>query len=192
MGTTWEDLILETLPLRQEILDWCKVYPEFQKDLKALASERFLHIGAVMITHPPGTNDEAIGIYTYDYKNNLPLFKQDFIIDVGRAHKEFILYTGFPKGTQNTQYVKHINDFLSKYGKSGNYADTHHLTFDQLPADKEIRERAARMIQRSKNLPKNITNLSPQMAADFTIKIKEAKKNGWVDIRKQDKDGDIN
>src|SRR3989344_7524964 len=130
MGTVWEDLILETLPLRQEILDWCKTHPEFQKGLKALASERFLHIGTIMITHPPGTNDEVIGIYAYDYKNNPSLFKQDFIVDVEGVHKEFILYTGFPKETQSTKYVKHINDFFLKYGKNGNYANSHHITFD--------------------------------------------------------------
>ena len=186
MGTTWEDLILEMLPLHQEILDWCKTHPEFQKGLKALASERFLHIGTIMITHPPGTNDEVIGIYAYDYKNNPSLFKQDFIVDVEGVHKEFILYTGFPKGTQSTKYVKHINDFFLKYGKNGNYANSHHLTFDELPTDKEIRERATRMIYRSKNLPKDIINPPPQMVADFLTEIREAKKNGWVNIRKPD------
>ena len=62
----------------------------------------------------------------------------------------------------------------------------HHLTLDQLPADKEVRERAIRMIHRSKNLPENITNPPPQMVADFIIKIREAKNNGWVNIRKPD------
>ena len=114
MDITWYDVILETLPFSQEIIDWCRVYPEFQKGLKALASERFLHLGAIIITHPPGTNDEVIGIYAYDYKNNPPLFKQDFIVNVGETNKDFILYTGFPKGVQNTKYVKHINDFFSK------------------------------------------------------------------------------
>lgn len=177
MDITWEDVVLETLPFRQEILDWCKNHPEFQKGLKALASERFLHIGTAMISYPPGTTDEVIGIYAYDYKHNPPLFKQDFIVDVGTAHKEFILYTGFPKGTQNTKYVKHINDFFSKYGKNGNYSGVHHLTFDQLPNNEEVRERAVRMIQRSKNLPKNVTTPPQQMLAEILKKIREDKKN---------------
>lgn len=181
---TWEDLILETLPFRQEILDWCRSHPEFQKGLKALASERFLHLGTIVISYPPGTNDEVLGIYAYDYKNNPPMFKQDFIVDVGGLHKEFVLYTGFPKGTQNTKYVKNINDFFSRYGKNGNYAGTHHLTFDQLPNDPEIRRRAKRMIERSKDLPEDITHPPQQMMVDYLQKIKDAKTGKWAEIRK--------
>ncbi len=130
MNITWEDLLLETLPFREEILAWCKLHQEFKRGLKVLASERFLHLGTVVVSYPPGTNDEVVGMYAYDYKNNPPLFKQDFIVDVGLAHKEFILYTGFSKGTQSTKYVKHINDFFSKYEKNGNYQGSHHLTLD--------------------------------------------------------------
>src|SRR5581483_9200401 len=150
MSLTWEEVVLETLPFRQEILDWCKFHPEFQKGLKALVSERFLHLGVVIISYPPRTNDEIIGIYVYDYKNNPPLFKQDFIVDIAGYHKEFILYSGLPKGTQSTKYVKHIKDFLSKYGRNGNYANSHHLKFEELPEDVEIRKRAKAMIARSK------------------------------------------
>ncbi|HSX19025.1 MAG TPA: hypothetical protein VLE91_02715 [Candidatus Saccharimonadales bacterium] len=187
MSITWEDIILETLPFRQEILDWCKAHPEFQKGLKALASERFLHLGVVIISYPVGTNDEVLGIYAYDYKNNPSLFKQDFIVDVDGKHKEFILYTGFPdKGTQNSKYVKHINNFLSKYGKNRAYAGTHHLTFEELPADSEIRKRAKKMIQRAKDLPEDVTHPPQQMLEDYLIKIKEAKRNGFTNTRKLD------
>ncbi len=189
MGITWEDLILETLPFREEILNWCKLHPEFQKGLKVLASERFLHLGAVVVSYPPGTTDEVVGIYAYDYKNNPPLFKQDFIVDLETAHKEFVLYTGFSrKGMQSTKYVKHINDFFSKYGKDGNYAGSHRLTFDQLPNDPEIRRRAVRMIERSKDLPEAITHPPQQMMQDYLQKIKEAKIGNWADIHKQEKE----
>lgn len=184
MNITWEDLLLETLPFREEILEWCKTHPEFKKGLKVLASERFLHLGTVMISYPPGTNDQVIGVYAYDYKHNPPLFKQDFIVDVNQAHKEFVLYTGFPKGAQSTKYVKHMNDFFSKYGRNGNYAGSHHLTFDQLPEDPEIRRRAERMIERAKDLPEYITNPPQQMMVDYLAKIKEAKKDKWAEIRK--------
>ena len=184
MDITWEDILLETLPFREEILAWCKLHPEFQKGLKALASERFLHLGMVMISYPPGTNDQVIGVYAYDYKNKPPLFKQDFIVDVDQAHKEFILYTGFTKGTQSTRYVKHINDFFSKYGKNGNYEGSHHLTFEQLPEDTEIRRRAKRMIERSKNLPEDITHPPQQMMMDYLAKIRAAKKGNWAEFRK--------
>lgn len=184
MEITWEDIILETLPFREEILFWCKLHPEFQKGLKVLASERFLHLGTVIVSYPTGTNDQVIGVYAYDYKNKPPLFKQDFIVDVDQAHKEFILYTGFTKGTQSTKYVKHINDFFSKYGKNGNYKGSHHLTFDQLPDDEEIRRRAKSMIKRSKNLPKDITHPPQQMMVDYLQKIKDAKKVKWAEIRK--------
>lgn len=184
MNITWKDLILETLPFRKEILNWCKLHSEFQEALKVLASERFLHLGTVVTSYPPGTNDEVVGVYAYDYKNNPPLFKQDFIVDLGNTHKEFVLYTGFPKGTQNTKYVKHINDFFSKYGKNGNYAVSHHLTFDQLPNDPEIRRRAMSMIERAKDLPTNITNPPQQMMIEYLAKIREAKRVNWAEIRK--------
>lgn len=176
MEITWEDIILETLPFREEILTWCKLHPEFQKGLKVLASERFLHLGMVMISYPPETNDQVVGVYAYDYKNKPPLFKQDFIVDLNQEHKEFILYTGFPKGTQSTKHVKHINDFFSKYGKNGNYAGSHHLTFGQLPDDPEIRRRAEKMVERAKDLPENITTPPQQMMVDYLAKIREAKK----------------
>ena len=91
MNITWEDIILETLPFREEILAWCKLHPEFQKALKVLTSERFLHLGMVMISYPSGTNDQVIGVYAYDYKNNPQLFKQDFIVDL-RACLESMQY----------------------------------------------------------------------------------------------------
>jgi hypothetical protein len=187
MNITWEDLMLETLPFREEIINWCKLHPEFQKCLKVLASERFLHLGTVVISYPSGTTDEVVGVYAYDYKNKPPLFKQDFIVDLGNFHKEFVLYTGFPKGTQSTKYVKHIKEFFLKYGKNGNYADSHHLTFDQLPNDPEIRRRAMRMIERAKDLPKDITNPPQQMMVDYLAKIKEVKNGNWAEIRKLDK-----
>lgn len=188
MNITWEDVILETLPFSQELIDWCKTHSEFQKGLKALASKRFLHLGVIMPTHPPGTEDKVFGIYAYDYKNKPPLFKQDFIVDVDGAHKEFILYSGFPKGIQSTKYVRHINDFYQKYGENGNYANGHHLTFDQLPLDSELRERATRMISRSKNLPEDITNPPQQMLIDFLRDIRIAKeKDGGIIIRKLDR-----
>lgn len=188
MNITWEDLILETLPFREEIVAWCKLHPEFKKGLKVLASDRFLHLGMVIVSYPPETNDEVVGVYAYDYKNNPPLFKQDFIVDLGLAHKEFILYTGFPKGTQSTKYVKHINDFFLKYGKNRNYANSHHLTFEELPKGEEIRRRAKRMIERSKDFPKDITNPPQQMMVDYLAKIKEAKIGKWAEFHKLEKD----
>jgi hypothetical protein len=188
MDITWEEILLETLPFRDEILDWCKQHPEFQKELKVLASERFLHLGTVVISYPPGTNDQVIGVYAYDYKNKPPLFKQDFIVDIDQMHREFILYTGFTKGTQSTKYVKHINDFLSKYGKNGNYADSHHLTLDQLPNDVEVKRRAKSMIERAKDLPEDITHPPQQMMVDYLQKIRESKKDKWAEFRKLDKE----
>jgi hypothetical protein len=173
MKVTWEEVILLTLPFTKEIYDWCKSHPEFQKGLKALASDRFLHLGTKNLTYPSVTKDEVIGIYAYDYKLKNPLFKQDFIVDINGLHKEFILYTGFEKGFQNTKYVKHINNFIIKYGKNGEYGNSHHLTFDQLPDNEEVRRRAIRMIERSKDLPKDITHPPQKMLDDFYEKLKK-------------------
>lgn len=188
MNITFKDLILETLPFREEILYWCKTHQEFKNNLKALVSRRFLPLGVITISYPSGTNDEVIGIYAYDYKNNPPLFKQDFIVDVGMTHKEFVLYTGFPKGTQSTKDVKHIKEFFIKYGQDGNYADSHHLTFEQLPEDKELRRRAMRIIEIASHRHHDISAPPKKVLIDTLRQIREIKKNKWMELRKSPKD----
>ena len=139
-----EELLLEFMPFSVEIIEWCKKHPDFQKALKIIYSNKFISWGAIVTSYSPNRpNDEVIGIYTYDYKRNKPLFKQDFIVNIEKANKEFVLYTRNPAGS--SKYVKDINDFYKIYGNGGYYLNSHHLQLNQLP--KELQERGNRAIQ---------------------------------------------
>jgi len=142
---TFEELILELMPFSRQLLNWCKLHPEFQNALKVIYSERFISLGAIVTSYSPNyPNDEVIGIYAYDYKLKSPLFKQDFIVNKGKLDREFVLYTRNSTGN-STKYVKDINDFYATYGNGGFYLNSHHLTLDQLP--QELRERGESAIR---------------------------------------------
>lgn len=138
------DTIIEFMPFSEEIKAFCNKNPEFKEALKVIYVERFITLGALAVSHPSiAPEDKVIGIYVYDYQIKNPIFKQDFIVDVGGTGKEFVLYTGgTPSGGQKR--VKHIKEFFSKYGVNGEYKDTHWQLIDQLPT--EIQERAQRAI----------------------------------------------
>ena len=72
-----------------------------------------------------------------------PIFKQDFIVNINNNNQEFLIYTRNPKGS--SKWVKDINEFFIKYGKNGNYANSHHPKFEDLPA--EIKNNALRTIK---------------------------------------------
>src|SRR3989344_3097852 len=129
---TFEDVILETMPFAEELIVWCKNHPEFKDALKIAHPDRFVHIGTAMITRPRSSpNDEVIGVYAYDYQLQDPKFKQDFIVNLNKEYKEFLLFTRNPKGS--SKWVKDIKEFYSTYGKDGDYVHSHYVTFDQLP-----------------------------------------------------------
>ncbi len=128
---TREDAIIETMPFSKELRDWCKSYPDFSKALKINYPKEFLTLGAIVTSHSTyKPEDQVIGIYTYAYTMKNPIFKQDFVINVGNIHKQFILYTRFPS---SSKIIKDISEFYKTYGENGNYLNSHHLTFDQLP-----------------------------------------------------------
>lgn len=85
-----EDVLLETLPFADALLEWCKVHPKFKEALKVIYSNRFLHLGAVITSHPKiHSDDEVIGVVSYDYQLSKPIFKQDFIVNIDKKYKEF-------------------------------------------------------------------------------------------------------
>lgn len=139
----FEDLIIQMMPFSTELIEWCKHHPEFQAALKIIYSDRFITLGAIVTSYSPNyPNDEVIGVYSYDYKLKMPLFKQDFIINIGKRDNEFVLYTRNPKG--NSKYVKDISIFYQTYGKGAFYINSHHLSLEELPS--EIRERGLQAI----------------------------------------------
>lgn len=149
---TLEHLIIKMMPFSDSLIEWCMKHPEFHSGLKLIYSERFISLGAMVTSYSPyRPNDEVIGVYTYDYKRKNPIFKQDFIVNIGKKDMQFVLYTRNKKGTM-TRYVKDINDFYRTYGKGDFYVNSHHLTLNQLP--KELQERGQGAINLAERIVK--------------------------------------
>jgi len=115
--------------------------PDFMEALKINHLERFISLGAIVTSYSPlKPEDEIIGFYTYDLKLNK--FKQDFIVNVKKQDKEFILYTRFP--SKNNKSIRDINEFYKIYSQGKHYINSHHLSFNDLPD--EIKPRAQKAI----------------------------------------------
>ena len=139
-----EEIVIATMPFSKELHAWCYKQPEFMYALKNVYLRKFISLGAIVTSQPTRCpQDEVIGVYTYDYTRQNPIFKQDFIVNKDCANKEFVIYTR-NKGNQSSKYVKDINDFYAKYGNTGDYVNSHHLTLDQLP--EELKPRAKHAI----------------------------------------------
>lgn len=166
------------MPFSRELINWCKIHPEFQSALKIIYSERFLTLGAIVTSYSPNyPTDEVIGIYTYDYIRKHPIFKQDFIVNKGKLDNEFVLFTRNPK-CGSTKYVKDINVFYATYGKDGYYINSHHLTLEQLPA--ELRERGNRTIALANKLKTGIYMKPNQDHIDKVYnELNSVKRDSW-------------
>lgn len=152
--TTLEEAIIETMPFSPQLIEWCKSHPDFSKALKIVYPEKFITLGAIVTSYSPDyLDDEVIGVYTYAYQMKTPIFKQDFVINKGTRHNEFILYTKHPL-TSSSKYIKDIGEFYRTYGKNGSsYTNTHHLTLNELPA--EIHSRGQQAINLANRVKKN-------------------------------------
>ncbi len=174
---TLEELILEMMPFSEELMNWCKNHPEFFVALKNIYPAKFISPAMIMTsTSPNYPNDEVIGVYSYHYQLNKPIFKQDFIINKGRTNQEFILFTRNPMAG-SSKYVKDINEFFRTYGKGGHYVDTHHLTLKQLPT--EMQERAKQAIRLAKKMRgADMTKLTQEHIDKIYQQVKSVKTNG--------------
>jgi len=143
------DVIIEAMPFSDEIIAWCHKHPEFKEALKVSNPDRFYALGMVLTSSTKNVpSDLVIGFMAYDMTTKI--FKQDFMIDMGNRHQEFMLYTNLPS-KQYGKYVQHIKQFYAKYGKNGDYADTHHVSLDYILSlgNDELSERAARTVDAS-------------------------------------------
>lgn len=172
-----EEAIIETMPFSKELVEWCKNHPDFSKALKIIYPEKFLTLGAIVTSHSPHKpEDEVIGIYTYAYRMKSPIFKQDFVINVGGLQKQFILYTKYPS---KSKIVKDISDFYKTYGRNGNYLNTHHLSFDDLPDKvKWAGERAINLA--NKILKYGLLKDDPRRNNKIYNDILREKKGNWL------------
>lgn len=174
---TLEELILEMMPFSEELMNWCKNHIEFFVALKNIYPTKFISPAMIMTsTSPNFPNDEVIGVYSYHYLLNKPIFKQDFIVNKDRANKEFILFTRNPVGS--SKYVKDINEFFKAYGKGGYYTGSHHLTYDQLPT--ELQERANQTIRLAERMKgADFTKITQQYIDQIYKQIKAIKNGEW-------------
>jgi len=167
-----EELIIEMMPFSQGLKQFCKKNPSFAKALKIIYHDRFIALLAVGTSGSPNyPDDEVIGIYVYDYKLKNPRFKQDFIVNKGGESKEFILYTGLSSVVDN-KYIRHINEFLSTYGKGGYYKNAHRPELSEFSG--KLKERALKAIDLANRLKKSgDRNISPEHVDEIYKKLME-------------------
>lgn len=128
-----EEILIEVQPFSDGLKQWCRDHPDFTQALKIIYPEKFITMGMIVVTHPPHfPSDKVIGFYIYHYSMNNPMFKQDFIVDVGKQDNNFVLYTRQDLVPQNS-YIKDINNFFDTYGKDGNYLRAHHVAYEDIP-----------------------------------------------------------
>ncbi len=173
---TPEELIIEMMPFPNELREFCKTHPDFRNALKIIYFDRFIALQAVGTSYSPNyPDDEVIGIYVYDYGLKTPQFKQDFIVNKGGQKKNFVLYTGL-SSVVNNKDVKHVNDFLAKYGKGGYYQDAHRLKFDDFSG--ELKQRALKAIALADKRKKGgRVHITPEQAEEIYKKLQELRKS---------------
>jgi hypothetical protein len=149
---TIADVVIEAMPFSDQIIAWCHDHPEFKQALKVTNPDRFYPLGMVTVTKTKNVpEDKVIGFVAYDM--DAQIFKQDFVVDVGSKEREFVLYTRHPQRKYD-RHVRDINDFYARYGKNGDYADTHHVDLAHIMAigNTELSERAQRAVKTSQQI----------------------------------------
>lgn len=176
---TYEDAILETLTLPEEVKAWSKKNPKFLEALKVVASSRFLHLGSIV--HYP--KDKVLGMYSYDYQIEEPKFKQDFIEYSDAVNPNFTLYTAYiRKNGGASKWVKDIKEFFKKFEGYGTGVSSHHLSLEELLSIKGLpplfKERANWAIRKGEELKKTgIRILSEVELKAWMREVKKHKEN---------------
>lgn len=176
---TYEDAILETLTLPEEVKVWGKRNPKFLEALKVVASNRFLHLGSII--HYP--KDKVLGMYSYDYQIENPKFKQDFIEYSDVTNPTFTLYTAYiRKNGGASKWVKDIKEFFKKFKGYGNGVGSHHLSIEELLSIKGLpplfKERAEWAIKKGIELKESgIRKLSEAELVEWMNQVKKQKQN---------------
>jgi len=166
------DLMLRMQPYHPRLKEFCLVNSEFAKSLKSLHAERFVSLGAIVVSQCPLIpEDEIIGFYVYDYGANPKIFKQDFIVNVGCKNQEFIIYTRF-SGTTKSKNIRDISHFYNKYPTYPK--NSHHPKFEELP--KEIQPRALQAINLANRIIDRggpVSEISDEEYTRFDLELKK-------------------
>lgn len=183
INITLKELILEFQPFSPELVAWCKKHPDFFNALKNLHPDKFISPSMIMLSYPP-TGDEVIGVYSYHNQLKHPIFKQDFIVNIGFKNETFMLYTRNPLGSSAN--VKDINDFYTKYNQYGYKKEQHHLTINELP--EELKDRAQDTIALAEKVKDiDITKIPQSRINSLYNEVKELKESEyWINKYKLD------
>jgi hypothetical protein len=137
------ELILRMQPYPQQLKEYCRVNPDFALALKTVHPDKFVSLGAVIVSQCPIVpEDEIIGFLVYDYGAKPETFKQDFIVNIGGKNNEFVIYTRYSK-VRKSKYIKDISQFFQKYPTYSK--DIHHPSFESIPI--ELKPMAIRAIE---------------------------------------------
>ena len=127
-----KEILIRMQPYPLELKQLCNVNSEFAEALKSTHPEKFVSLGAVIVSHCPLIpEDEIVGFLVYDYGKNSK-FKQDFIVNVGGKRKEFIIYTRFT-GIPKSKIIQDISHFYKKYPTYP--LNSHHPKYEDLPIE---------------------------------------------------------
>lgn len=136
-------------PYPEQLKAICRVDSDLEKALKNTNPQRFISLGAVVVSYPPNSTDQVIGFFVYDYSKEPGIFKQDFIVNVGNKFKEFRIYTKF-KGVKKSKIIRDISHFYQDYPTYS--VDSHHPAFEDIPD--EIKPRAKKAVALAEKLKK--------------------------------------
>ncbi|MBZ0165508.1 MAG: hypothetical protein K8I00_01790 [Candidatus Omnitrophica bacterium] len=107
--------IYQNLPFSPQLLDFIDSHKDFENSLKISAYPRFRFIPVIILSYPPKTNDEVIGMFYFDTDETI--FKQDYVVNIDFAHKDYISYSRMSRDFTETDFSKGIDTFFTKYGK---------------------------------------------------------------------------
>jgi hypothetical protein len=179
------DVIIEAMPFSDELVEWCKKHPNFKSGLKFDNSDEFLALGLILTSPAPPhkLDDEVIGFLVYDMRRKV--FKQDFIVNIGKKSAKFILYSKRPDKKYD-EHSQHINSFYVEYGANGRYyKNTHHYTVDQaklLNKDEKFQERLESTLRIANNIEQHGLNKITQVQLQAAIVgIQQEKKKKHID-----------
>lgn len=181
------DVVIEAMPFSDNLVKWCQKHPNFKSGLKFDNSDRFLALGLILTSPSPPhkPDDEVIGFLVYDMKQKI--FKQDFIVNIGKRNVKFILYSKRPDNNYDN-YSQPIEGFYVEYGANGQYyKDTHHYTVAQaklLNYDSKFQERLDSTLRIANSIEQygtnSITQAQLQAAIDGIKREKQIKHVDWL------------
>ena len=142
-----ETICKDHYPSSNELWSFIESHPEFLLSLKIFNLQKFEFIPLIFVlTLPPEHprfGDEILGFWYVDKENlinnQMPIFKQDYVVNKNKGGKEFISYS---RDVYDGEFVKPLREFFSIYGVAGKYfhdnlkPDHHYKKISDLPDEK--------------------------------------------------------